>query len=277
MSTDTTRICLGAAPLTASIAVSDMGAAREFYEDRLGLRAAQEQTDGSRLYASASGASLHVYASPEHAGKATATLATWYVDDLECVVDELAGRGVRFERYDDPALRADERGICEVEGGGRVAWLRDPDGNTFALEERPAGEGLPGALRRVEVAVRAMAGGDPAPYTALWEEGPDVTLFGAWGPIERGAEALRRTFEWVGSRFGGGELVPENVVVHESGDLACTVGFERGTVSVDGGDPQPMTIRVTHVYRRGDGEWRLVHRHADFPPRDQRTATRRQR
>jgi ketosteroid isomerase-like protein len=131
-------------------------------------------------------------------------------------------------------------------------------------------EDLEGALRRVDAALRAMGGGDPAPYTDLWAESRDVTLFGAWGPIERGIDALRRTFEWVGGRFSGGELVAENVVVHASGDLACTVGFERGTVRIDGGEPFEMTIRVTHVYRHSDGEWRLVHRHADFPPPDQR-------
>ena len=65
-------------------------------------------------------------------------------------------------------------------------------------------------------------------------------------------------------------LVPEDVVSFESGDLAYTVGFERGEVSVDANAPTTMTIRVTHIYRRIDGEWYLVHRHADFPPSDQR-------
>jgi ketosteroid isomerase-like protein len=81
-----------------------------------------------------------------------------------------------------------------------------------------------------------------------------------------------RTFEWVGGRFSDGAMVPEYDVVHASGDLAYTVGFERGTVAIDGGQPRPMTIRVTHVYRRVDGAWRLVHRHADFPPADQRVS-----
>jgi ketosteroid isomerase-like protein len=99
-----------------------------------------------------------------------------------------------------------------------------------------------------------------------------VTLFGAWGPIERGPARLTETFRWVGTRFKSGTLVPEDVVSFESGDLAYTVGFERGDVVVDGGAPMPMTIRVTHVYRRIDGEWRLMHRHADFPPIDQRKA-----
>ena len=55
-----------------------------------------------------------------------------------------------------------------------------------------------------------------------------------------------------------------------SGALACTIGFERGDVSVDGGPPRPMTIRTTHVFRYTRAKWHLVHRHADFPPPDQR-------
>ena len=101
-------------------------------------------------------------------------------------------------------------------------------------------------LREVDTALRAMGSGDHESYTALWDDSPDVTLFGAWGPIERGTEAVRSTFEWVGSRFGDGE------------------------VSIDGGPPQPMTLRTTHVYRYTRAKWHLVHRHADFPPADQR-------
>jgi len=66
-------------------------------------------------------------------------------------------------------------------------------------------------------------------------------------------------------------LGPDNVVVHMSGALACTIGFERGEVSIDGGPPQPMTLRTTHVYRYTRAKWHLVHRHADFPPPDQRS------
>jgi ketosteroid isomerase-like protein len=126
------------------------------------------------------------------------------------------------------------------------------------------------ALDRVAAALAAMGAGDPRPYVACWADTDDATLFGAWGPIEKGHGAVTSTFEWVGSRFSGGAMVPEYQVVHRSGDLAYTVGFERGTVSVDGGEPFPMTIRVTHVIRRIDDEWRLVHRHGDFPPADQR-------
>jgi len=117
-----------------SIAVSDLALAAEFYEGKLGLTAGEEQSDESRVYACGGGTSLHVYESPTQASQGTAILATWYVPDLEAVVDELASTGVALERYDDPALKADEKGIHELDDG-RVAWFRDPDGNTFAVEQ----------------------------------------------------------------------------------------------------------------------------------------------
>jgi hypothetical protein len=77
------------------------------------------------------------------------------------------------------------------------------------------------------------------------------------GPIEKAYQRLVETFRWVGHRFTGGTLVPEDIVSFESGDLAYTVGFERGEVSVDANASASMTIRVTHIYRHIDGEWYL--------------------
>jgi catechol 2,3-dioxygenase-like lactoylglutathione lyase family enzyme len=117
-----------------SIAVADIARAAEFYEGKLGLAGGEEQSHESRIYSCGGGSSLLVYESREQAGKATTTLATWYVANVEEVVDELVSKGVTFERYDDPALKADEKGIHELDDG-RVAWFKDPDGNTFAIEE----------------------------------------------------------------------------------------------------------------------------------------------
>jgi ketosteroid isomerase-like protein len=125
------------------------------------------------------------------------------------------------------------------------------------------------ALEEVRLALAAMASGNPEPYIKCWAESDDATLFGAWGPIDRGFRRLAKTFRWMGSRFRSGQLVPEHTVVYSSGDLAYTVGFERGEVTVDDGPPRLMAIRVTHIYRRFGDAWRLVHRHADFAP-DQR-------
>jgi catechol 2,3-dioxygenase-like lactoylglutathione lyase family enzyme len=117
-----------------SIAVSDIARTAEFYERKLGLEAGPEQSDDSRIYACGGDTSLHVYVSPTNAGSAEATLATWYVPDLEQVVDELSSKGVTFDRHEDPLLKTDEKGIHQM-ADGRVAWFKDPDGNSFAIEE----------------------------------------------------------------------------------------------------------------------------------------------
>ena len=99
----------------------------------------------------------------------------------------------------------------------------------------------------------------------------DVTLFGAWGPIEHGIQQLADTFRWVAGRFGPeGEAVQDIREIHQSGDLAITVGFERGRRRSTEDRRVEMVIRVTHAFRREPDGWRLVHRHADFPPSDPR-------
>jgi catechol 2,3-dioxygenase-like lactoylglutathione lyase family enzyme len=125
--------------MNASIAVSDMDRATAFYEGKLGLAPETTGADGSKVYATGGGAALHVYPSPDHAGRSTATLATWYVDDVEQMVDALTASGVTFEQYDGVLesgfdYGTDERGISPRAGGGRIAWFKDPDGNTFAVE-----------------------------------------------------------------------------------------------------------------------------------------------
>ena len=82
--------------VVAGLAVSDMDRAREFYEGKLGLSVGIDSSDNV-AYRCAGGERLHVYLSPEHAGKSRATLASWYVDDVEGVVDELTTKGVAFK------------------------------------------------------------------------------------------------------------------------------------------------------------------------------------
>jgi catechol 2,3-dioxygenase-like lactoylglutathione lyase family enzyme len=122
--------------LHASIAVSDIQEAVGFYEGKLGLKAlaagpSAHIPDGSRTYGSGGGPALEVYQSVT-AGNSSATLAIWYVDDIDAIVDELSAAGVEFARYDD--FEHDAKGITARAGGGRIAWFQDPDGNTFAIE-----------------------------------------------------------------------------------------------------------------------------------------------
>ncbi len=59
------------------------------------------------------------------------------------------------------------------------------------------------------------------------------------------------------------------VAADVSGDMAYMVGFEHIANSVVGVPVEPYTLRVTHIFRREDGEWKIAHRHADYTPIDQ--------
>src|SRR5215210_1717498 len=102
-------------------------------------------------------------------------------------------------------------------------------------------------LERQRRALNSMFEGDPEPYMGMWSQRDPVSLFGAWGPCKTGWSELSKTFRWVGSRFGDGEMDQELEVAYAGEDLAYTVGYERGEVTVDGGEKSPMTLRVTHI------------------------------
>lgn len=117
------------------MATADVKAAREFYEGKLGLSPAEEPSSEEIPinYPCAEGTSISVYLSPEHAGKSTATMVDWAVGDgVENVIDELISKGVTFEQYDEDEMKTNEKGIMEGEGF-KVAFMRDPDGNTHAV------------------------------------------------------------------------------------------------------------------------------------------------
>lgn len=122
--------------VAAGLAVSDMDRAREFYEGKLSLSVGIDSGDNLQ-YRCAEGTVIHVYLSPDHAGKSTATLAGWDVNDIEEVVDELTSKGVTFKRYDEGPIVTDEKDIATFDGGVRVAYFKDPDNNTLSIAQGP--------------------------------------------------------------------------------------------------------------------------------------------
>ena len=113
----------------------------------------------------------------------------------------------------------------------------------------------------------AAHNGDGTRFLEMWSTKDPVTLIPAVAPGQSGWEAVTRTMAAVASRFSNGTPLKFELVAAEvSGDLAYTVGYERSSVSVDGGPVEPNTLRVTHIYRRENGDWRLVHRHGDPGP-----------
>ena len=125
--------------------------------------------------------------------------------------------------------------------------------------------------RQAEAEEAFVARGDPEPRMKLWSRRDPVTLFGAIGMSEAGWDKLRAIFPWVASRFSNVSDFRFDVeVVHVSGDMAYTLGFERFNGSIAGRPVEPVTVRVTHIYRREDSEWKIVHRHGDNPGPDTR-------
>jgi len=121
---------LGSKNAGATLAVSDLERAREFYENTLGLEPLQEDP-GSVVYKSGNSVLL-VYPS-EYAGTNQATAATWAVgDDFDATVEGLRAKGVTFEHYDDLPDTTRE-GDVHVMGGLKGVWLKDPDGNILSL------------------------------------------------------------------------------------------------------------------------------------------------
>ena len=131
------------------------------------------------------------------------------------------------------------------------------------------GDFLTPTLGRQLEAEQALLNGDPGPRLAMWSTQDPVTVFGAEKSVI-GSEEARQVFGWLATRFSNcSDYRFELVAAGASGDLAYTLGYERFSFSMDGGPVAPMTLRVTHIYRREDGEWRIVHRHADVPPTGQ--------
>ena len=122
---------LGKADATPMIAVKDIDRAKQFYQDKLGLKPIQEM--GGEFFMLQSGdTTLNVYRS-EFAGTNKATALTFDVDDIDSEVRELKGKGIQFEHYDVQGLTP-EGDIYRGEKM-KTAWFKDPDGNILSLIE----------------------------------------------------------------------------------------------------------------------------------------------
>ena len=111
-------------------AVDDLAKAREFYGDTLGLKTSiQDETHGLMTLHLAGDRNTLIYVSPTHE-PASYTILNFPVDDIDKVVDELASRGVKFEKYD--GFQQDEKGVSRGMGPS-IAWFKDPAGNVLSV------------------------------------------------------------------------------------------------------------------------------------------------
>ena len=121
----------------ANIPASDLGRARDFYADKLGLTPREEFGGESLAYETAGGTKFNVYRTA-YAGQAGHTIAQWHVSDIESEVRDLKAKGVAFEVYEDmPGVEWNGE-IATIPGMGRAAWFRDSENNIMCVDQEPA-------------------------------------------------------------------------------------------------------------------------------------------
>jgi len=112
--------------------VKDIQRAKEFYSRTMGLEVSESH--GLLNLHLAGGTIVLIYPKPKHV-PASFTVLNFPVDSVDKAVDELTKRGVRFEIYNQPNLKTDERGIFRG-GGPVIAWFKDPAGNILSVLEQ---------------------------------------------------------------------------------------------------------------------------------------------
>ena len=115
----------------SGFSVNDLQKAKQFYGRTLGLDVSEDR--GMLWIHTPGGGKVFVYPKPNHA-PATFTILNFPVESVDRAVDDLTGKGVRFEIYDQPDLKTDSRGILRG-NGPTIAWFKDPAGNILSVLE----------------------------------------------------------------------------------------------------------------------------------------------
>jgi ketosteroid isomerase-like protein len=124
--------------------------------------------------------------------------------------------------------------------------------------------GLDEFIRECEQAWQVFVTGDAGPAVPLFSRRDDVTLANPWGPAVTGWADVSKTLEAAAARFRDGRLFAFNLTTFVATDLACFHEIERGEARIGGRSGlESFALRVTSLYRREDGEWRIALRHAD--------------
>jgi len=119
------------------------------------------------------------------------------------------------------------------------------------------------ASEKFYAAINRMVNGDTRPMTEAWSHGGHVTAMHPIGGRMVGWDEVRKSFEDVARIASDGRVTLEEQAIQVAGDLAYEVGVERGQATF-AGKRIPIDIRVTNIYRRESGTWKVAHHHTDF-------------
>jgi len=114
-------------------------------------------------------------------------------------------------------------------------------------------------------ALDSMMVGDAAPLAEVWSHAADVSTMHPIGGREAGWDEVRGSFEQVAQLASGGHGELRDQSIQVAGDMAYEVGIEQGQITL-AGEQIAIEHRVTNVYRREAGGWKIVHHHTDLAP-----------
>ncbi|MGR3724413.1 nuclear transport factor 2 family protein [Abyssibius alkaniclasticus] len=121
------------------------------------------------------------------------------------------------------------------------------------------------ASSRFYDALNSMAHGDANPMRAIWAHSPDATAQHPIGGRDMGSETVLGSFAKVAAIAEGGEIALTDQHIDMAGDMAVETGIEAGSITL-AGHTAAINQRVTNVYRRADGGWKIQHHHTDVAP-----------
>ena len=121
------------------------------------------------------------------------------------------------------------------------------------------------ASNQFYTALNRMANGDASQMASAWSHGPDVTALHPIDGRETGWEAVKASFEQFGQIAADGNILLKDQLIRVEGDVAYELGVEQGAFKL-GGHPVALKHRVTNIYRREGGAWRMIHHHSDTSP-----------
>jgi ketosteroid isomerase-like protein len=127
------------------------------------------------------------------------------------------------------------------------------------------------ASEQFYAALNSTINGDPGPMMEVWSHGSDASAMHPFGSRSLGWEEVRAGWEQAAQAVSDGRVsdhqrgVAEEVVVPMGEDAAYTVGTERGQAKI-GEELIRVDWRVTNIYRREGGGWKMVHHHTDVSP-----------
>ena len=201
--------------------------------------------------------------------------------DLELFPEDLAKffRTKDQEMLTSKATKRNEEWVSNANGDNvlldtvKTPWV-DQNGNTLGIlgicrDITPKSNNereVRAANDQFYAALNAMFTGELAPMNAIWSHSDDISNQGPFGARMDGWEAVGAQFKKEAAMKLGGLITCKNLIVHAGRDIAYTVCVEIGENMSAAGKPVEVSHRATNIFRREEGQWRLIHHHTDLSP-----------